>query len=150
MEHTDSNFVILQDNGEPLIFDDGSLVIYGGMEDAEGDMKEGDSIITLEEYLNLIHIGSDLRACSYDNLQDLFRLKKKAEGMTCTEFVEWVKTNCHYREVAHGLIDFDYKSLTGSISTPQNCLCRTYDCYDESGSWAGTFMCESINFKSTK
>lgn len=147
MEYTDSNYVILQDNGEPLIFDDGSLVIYGGLEDAEGDVREGDSIITLEEYLNLIHIGSDLCAYSCDNLQDLFRLKKMAEDMTCTEFVEWVKANCDYREVAPDLIDFDYRSLTGSICAYNNCLCRTYDCYDESDSWADTLMCETINFK---
>lgn len=148
MEITDSNFVILQDNGEPLIFDDGMLVIYGGFEDAEMDAREGDSIITLESYLNLINMDSSIY--SYGNLQDLFCLKKKAEDMTCTEFVEWVKANCDYREVAPNLIDFDYRSLTGSICAYNNCLCRTYDCYDESDSWAGTLMCETINFKSTK
>ena len=51
----DVNYVIIQDNGEPLIWsDDNKVVIYGGYEDAEYDLKEGDKILTLGEYAKSI------------------------------------------------------------------------------------------------
>lgn len=56
----DVNYVIVQDNGEPLKWsDDNKVVIYGGIEDAEEDCKEGDKIITLGEYAK--RIGVDWR-----------------------------------------------------------------------------------------
>ena len=47
----DVNYVIIQDNGEPVVWSDNNLpVIYGGVEDAEMDLQEGDKIVTLGEY----------------------------------------------------------------------------------------------------
>lgn len=58
----DVNYVILQDNGKPLVWEtDGMPVIYGGIEDAELDLNadDGDSIVTLGEYAK--NIGIDWR-----------------------------------------------------------------------------------------
>lgn len=56
----DVNYVIVQDNGEPLKWnDDNKVVIYGGIEDAELDLQEGDKIVTLGEYAK--SIGVDWR-----------------------------------------------------------------------------------------
>lgn len=55
----DVNYVILQDNGKPLVWDvDGMPVIYGGIEDAELDLNadDGDSIVTLGDYAKSIGI----------------------------------------------------------------------------------------------
>lgn len=52
----DVNYVILQDNGEPVVWTDNNLpVIYGGVEDAEMDLQEGDKIVTLGEYAKSIN-----------------------------------------------------------------------------------------------
>jgi hypothetical protein len=58
----DVNYVILQDNGKPLVWAiDGMPVIYGGIEDAELDLntEDGERIITLGEYAK--SIGLDWR-----------------------------------------------------------------------------------------
>lgn len=56
----DVNYVILQDNGEPLKWEDNGLpVIYGGIEDAEIHWQEGDTIMTLGKYAK--NIGVDWR-----------------------------------------------------------------------------------------
>lgn len=55
----DVNYVILQDNGKPLVWaTNGMPVIYGGIEDAELDLdvESGESIITLGEYAKSIGI----------------------------------------------------------------------------------------------
>ena len=61
----DVNYVIIQDNGEPVVWVDNNLpVIYGGIEDAEMDLTEGDKIVTLGEYAN--SIGVDWRTLVTD------------------------------------------------------------------------------------
>lgn len=56
----DVNYVVIQNNGEPLKWSDNKkVVIYGGIEDAENDVIEGDKIITLGEYAK--SIGVDWR-----------------------------------------------------------------------------------------
>ena len=58
----DVNYVILQDNGKPLVsVTNGMPVIYGGIEDAELDLYEecGERIVTLGEYAK--NIGIDWR-----------------------------------------------------------------------------------------
>ena len=56
----DVNYIIMQDNGEPLKWDDNGLpVIYGGLEDAEIHWQEGDTIMTLGKYAK--NIGVDWR-----------------------------------------------------------------------------------------
>jgi hypothetical protein len=53
----DVNYIILQDNGEPIVWTDNNLpVIYGGVEDAEMDLQEGDKIVTLGEYAKSIGV----------------------------------------------------------------------------------------------
>lgn len=53
----DVNYVILQGNGEPVVWTDNNLpVIYGGIEDAELDLQEGDTIVTLGEYAKSIGV----------------------------------------------------------------------------------------------
>ena len=56
----DVNYVVIQDNGEPLKWSDNKkVVIYGGIEDAKNDVIEGDKIVTLGEYAK--SIGVDWR-----------------------------------------------------------------------------------------
>ena len=55
----DVNYVILQDNGKPLVWEtDGMPVIYGGIEDAELDLyiEMGERIVTLGDYAKSIGI----------------------------------------------------------------------------------------------
>ena len=60
IKEEDVNYVIIQDNGEPVVWADNKLpVIYGGVEDAEMDLQEGDKIVTLGEYAK--SIGVDYR-----------------------------------------------------------------------------------------
>lgn len=56
----DVNYVIVQDNGEPVKWSyNKKVVIYGGIEDAEYDAREGDKVVTLGEYAK--SIGVDWR-----------------------------------------------------------------------------------------
>lgn len=56
----DVNYVIIQDTGEPVVWVENNLpVIYGGIEDAEMDLQDGDKIVTLGEYAK--SIGADWR-----------------------------------------------------------------------------------------
>lgn len=60
IKEEDVNYVIVQDNGEPVVWADNKLpVIYGGVEGAEMDLQEGDKIVTLGEYAK--SIGVDYR-----------------------------------------------------------------------------------------
>jgi hypothetical protein len=53
----DVNYIIIQDNGEPVVWSDNNLpVIYGGVEDAEMDLQDGDKIVTLGEYAKSIGV----------------------------------------------------------------------------------------------
>lgn len=52
------NWVIVQDNGEPLRWsDNGELVIYGGAEDYQLHLTEGDTAMTLAEYAELLGVN---------------------------------------------------------------------------------------------
>jgi hypothetical protein len=53
------NWVIVQDDGKPLRFADGGLVVYGGVQDYENDMEEGDTAMTIAEYAE--SLGVDWR-----------------------------------------------------------------------------------------
>lgn len=60
LNEEDVNYVVVQDNGEPLKWSgDNKVVIYGGIEDAKEDCYEGDKIVTLGEYAK--SIGVDWR-----------------------------------------------------------------------------------------
>ena len=53
----DVNYVVFQDNGEPLKWsEDNKVVIYGGIEDAKEDCYEGDKVVTLGEYAKTIGV----------------------------------------------------------------------------------------------
>ena len=57
IKEEDVNYVILQDNGEPVVWSDNKLpVIYGGVEYAEMDLQEGEKIVTLGEYAKSIGV----------------------------------------------------------------------------------------------
>lgn len=57
IKEEDVNYVILQDNGEPVVWSDNNLpVIYGGVGDTEMDLQEGDKIVTLGEYAKSIGV----------------------------------------------------------------------------------------------
>jgi hypothetical protein len=57
IKEEDVNYVIIQDNGKPVVWSDNNLpVIYGGVEDAEMDSQEGDKIVTLGEYAKSIGV----------------------------------------------------------------------------------------------
>ena len=78
----DVNYVILQDNGKPLVWEtDGMPVIYGGIEDAEMDLREedGEKIITLGEYAK--NIGIDWRLfIDNDDIPALEKLRIFLDG----------------------------------------------------------------------
>ena len=57
IKEEDVNYVILQDNGEPVVWSDNNLpVIYGGIGDAEMNLQEEDKIVTLGEYAKSIGV----------------------------------------------------------------------------------------------
>ena len=57
IKEKDVNYVILQDNGEPVVWSDNHLpIIYGGIGDVEMDLQEGDKIVTLGEYAKSIGV----------------------------------------------------------------------------------------------
>ena len=57
IKEEDVNYVIIQDNGEPVVWSYNKLpVIYGGIEDAEMDLQKGDKIVTLGEYAKSIGV----------------------------------------------------------------------------------------------
>ena len=60
------NWVIVQDNGEPLRFTTGELVIYGGVEDYQEDLIEGEKAMTIAEYARTI--GVDWRTLIDESL----------------------------------------------------------------------------------
>lgn len=65
----DVNYVIVQDNGKAIVWESNNMpVIYGGIEDAEMDLKEelGEKIITLGEYAK--SLGIDWRLLVDDNI----------------------------------------------------------------------------------
>ena len=78
----DVNYVILQDNGKPLVWEtDGMPVIYGGIVDAEMDLREedGEKIITLGEYAK--SIGIDWRLfIDNDDIPALEKLRIFLDG----------------------------------------------------------------------
>lgn len=51
------NWVIVQENGEPLRFNSGEFVIYGGVEDYEIHLIEGDTAMTIAEYADLLGVN---------------------------------------------------------------------------------------------
>ena len=51
------NWVIVQDNGDPLRFPSGEIVVYGGVEDYENDMIEGDVAMTLGQYAESLGVN---------------------------------------------------------------------------------------------
>jgi hypothetical protein len=51
------NWVIIQDCGEPLRFQSGELVVYGGVADYECHMIEGDIAMTIAEYANTLGVN---------------------------------------------------------------------------------------------
>lgn len=57
MQEENTDYIILNKQGEPLRFEsDNQIVIYGELEDAELDCIEGETIIPLVEYANKIGV----------------------------------------------------------------------------------------------
>lgn len=54
MEERD--YIIIKENGRPLTFKDGQIVIYGSHEEAKGDLYKTDlCIMPLDEYNKIIN-----------------------------------------------------------------------------------------------
>ena len=81
------------------------------------------------------------------NNEDIQVLQDNASGMTYDEFMEWVKENTNWREVDSDCIDFDYNSITATISTQRKSLCGFFDCWDNEGAWIDTHHCAETPFK---
>ena len=47
-ENTD--YIILTEQGEPLTFSDGEIVLYGELQEAQEDVASGETIIRLVDY----------------------------------------------------------------------------------------------------
>lgn len=88
----DVNYVILQDNGKPIIWaENGMPVIYGGVEDAELDLniESGERIVTLGEYAK--SIGIDWRLLVDDEFvsaKDKLRIFLSDKEDNCYAFGE--------------------------------------------------------------
>lgn len=88
----DVNYVILQDNGKPLVWATNRMpVIYGGIEDAELDLNadDGDSIVTLGEYAK--SIGIDWRLLvdnEFVSAEDKLRIFLSDKEDNCYAFGE--------------------------------------------------------------
>lgn len=88
----DVNYVILQDNGKPIIWaENGMPVIYGGIEDAELDLniESGERIVTLGEYAK--SIGIDWRLLVDDEFvsaKDKLRIFLSDKEDNCYAFGE--------------------------------------------------------------
>jgi len=52
-QEQEKNFIILDSNGDPVRFDDGTLTIYGDQE-CDGDITKFDTRISVKEFLRLI------------------------------------------------------------------------------------------------
>lgn len=89
----DVNYVILQDNGCPIVWaTDGMPVIYGGIEDAELDLhtEDGERIVTLGEYAK--SIGLDWRLLVDDEFvsaKDKLRIFLSDKEDNCYAFGEY-------------------------------------------------------------
>ena len=66
--------------------------------------------------------------------------------MNCTDFEDWVKENCTYREVDEILIDFDYRSITATMDKDNKSLTQAYVCYEKDGNYRGVIYCEVVEF----
>jgi hypothetical protein len=101
----DVNYVILQNNGKPIVWEtDGMPVIYGGIVDAEMDLREedGEKIITLGEYAK--SIGIDWRLLVDDEFvsaKDKLRIFLSDKEDRCYIFEE---NNIEYLEYGNTYI----------------------------------------------
>lgn len=51
----DKDYIIITENGKPLTFNDGQMVIYGSYEDAKDDLHKTDlCVIPLEDYNKIV------------------------------------------------------------------------------------------------
>lgn len=117
----DVNYVILQDNGKPLVWEtDGMPVIYGGIVDAEMDLREedGEKIITLGEYAK--SIGIDWRLLvdnEFVSAKDKLRIFLSDKEDRCYIFEE---NNIEHLEYGNTYII--------SVYDDDNSLLYGYDC----------------------
>ena len=88
----DVNYVILQKNGKPIVWDINEMpVIYGGIEDAELDLNadDGDSIVTLGEYAKSIGIDWKLLVDNeFVSAEDKLRIFLSDKEDNCYAFGE--------------------------------------------------------------
>lgn len=80
------------------------------------------------------------------NIADLAELQKIVSESTYEEFKEWIEDKYNCRE-GDNLTDFDYEYLTGTIDKENNCLCGTFDIWDDEGQWLETIQVEEVKFK---
>lgn len=117
----DVNYVILQDNGKPLVWATNRMpVIYGGIEDAELDLYDecGESIVTLGEYAK--SIGIDWRLLvdnEFVSAKDKLRIFLSDKEDRCYIFEE---NNIEHLE--HG------NTYIISVYDDGNSLLYGYDC----------------------
>lgn len=79
-----------------------------------------------------------------NNIADLYVLQQMAKVMTIADFTDWLKTN-GVSWTAGDHIDFNYKSIGGSINRVMGYLCSVFDCYDHDD-YIGSINSESIVF----
>ena len=117
----DVNYVILQDNGKPIVWDvDGMPVIYGGIEDAELDLYDecGERIVTLGDYAK--SIGIDWRLLVDDEFvsaKDKLRIFLSDKEDRCYTFED---NNLEHLEYG--------KTYIISVYDDGNSLLYGYDC----------------------
>lgn len=117
----DVNYVILQDNGKPLVWEtDGMPVIYGGIVDAELDLdiESGECIVTLGEYAKSIGIDWKLLVDNeFVSAKDKLRIFLSDKEDRCYTFED---NNIEHLEYANTYII--------SVYDDGNSLLYGYDC----------------------
>lgn len=84
---------------------------------------------------------------SAKNIEDIHFIQDKASALNCTDFEDWVKENCTYREINDILIEFEYRSITATMDKDNESLTQAYDCYDEyHREYLGVLYCEVVEF----
>lgn len=83
---------------------------------------------------------------SAKNIEDIHLIQEKASALNCTDFEDWVKENCTYREVDEILIEFDYRSITATMDKDNESLTQAYVCYGEDENYRGVLYCEEVEF----
>jgi hypothetical protein len=77
---------------------------------------------------------------------DANELTSIASSMNFNDFVDFVKTKCNWWDINGEFIDFEFKSLCGSIIIEQQVLIGSFDCFNEQDERVDSIITKDIYF----